>query len=75
MFIIQFFINERKIREIAVRNTGKQTTIGDYYYEIKEPKLAQNKIVHDRDKGDIVLAQKALKLVADQPHNKWREGE
>lgn len=66
MFVVKTFVNKRQIREIRVWNTGKRTIVGDYYYEVKEPKLAQTQIVHDRDAGDLVLAVKALRLVKEQ---------
>lgn len=65
MFILKTFINEKQIREIQVRNTGKRTVFGDYFYVVEKPEYPNGirKIVHDREKGDLALAIKALQLV------------
>lgn len=60
MLIIKAYINERLIDQVWIHNKGEGKKIGDCNYEIEIPQGVKGKIAHERAKGWMPLAARAL---------------
>lgn len=71
MFILQVAINERKIVQIHVINTGHVNEQGEHLYRIRMPEeLNSYEIYHERKKPWYYLVEKIVSVLKEAESDK-----